>query len=78
MPRFHFHVRDSNSLFEDLERAEYPDVDAPRADAVAASRGGLAERVKAERPLDGLQFEICDEAGRLVATVPIRADAGPA
>ncbi len=78
MPRFHFHVRDGDSLLEDLEGAEFPDLDAARADAVAASRDVLAERIKAGLPLGGLQFEIRDEAGRLVATVPIRDAALPA
>jgi hypothetical protein len=78
MPRFHFHVRDNDSLLEDLEGADFLDLDAARADAVAASREILAERIKAGRPLGGLRFEIHDEAGRLVATVPIRDAALPA
>jgi hypothetical protein len=78
MPRFRFHVRDSDGLLEDLRGAGFPDFDAARADTVAASREVLAERIKAGLPLGGLQFEICDEAGRLVATVPIRDAAGPA
>ena len=78
MPRFHFHVRDSDSLLEDLEGADFPGLDAARAGAVAASREILAERIKAGLPLGGLQFEIHDEAGRLVATVPIRDAALPA
>jgi hypothetical protein len=75
MPRFHFHVRDGESLLEDLQGAEFPDLDAARADTVVAAREVLAERIKAGQPLDGLQYEIFDEAGRLAATVPIRADA---
>ncbi|MBD0272246.1 MAG: hypothetical protein ICV73_09975 [Acetobacteraceae bacterium] len=80
MPRFHFHVRDSDSdsLLEDLEGAEFPDLEAARAETVAASREVLAERIKAGLPLSGLQFEIRDEAGELVATVPIRDAAQPA
>ena len=78
MPRFHFHVRDSDSLLEDLEGADFPDLDAARADAAAASREVLAERIEAGLPLGGLRFEIRDEAGQLVATVPIRDVAQPA
>ncbi len=78
MPRFHFHVRDSDNLFEDPDGAELPDLEAARADTVTAAREILAERIKAGQPLDGLQFEICDEAGRLVAMVPSRADGEPA
>ncbi len=76
MPRFHF--RDGDSLVGDLEGAEFPGLDAARADAVAASREILAERIEAGLPLGGLRFEIHDEAGRLVATVPIRDAAVPA
>ena len=82
MPRFRFHVRDSDSdsdsLLEDLEGAEFPDLEAARAETVAASREVLAERIKAGLPLSGLQFEIRDEAGEMVATVPIRDAAQPA
>ena len=78
MPRFHFHVRDSDGLFEDLEGAEFPYLEAARADTVTAAREILAERIKAGQLLDGLRFEIRDEAGRLVATVPIRVYAEPA
>jgi hypothetical protein len=74
MPHFHFHVRDGADLLEDLEGAEFPNAEAAQADAAAAARGVLAERLKTGQPLDGLQFEICDEAGRLVATVPIQAN----
>jgi hypothetical protein len=78
MPRFHFHVRDNDNLLEDLEGTDFPDFEAARPDTVAASREVLAERIKAGLPLDGLRFEIFDEAGRLVATVPIRDAAQPA
>ena len=78
MPHFHFHVRDGDSLLEDPEGADFPDLGAARADAVVASREVLAERIKAGLPLGGLQFEIRDKAGQLVATVPIRDAARPA
>lgn len=78
MPRFHSNMRDSDSLLEDLEGADFPDLDAARADAAAASREVLAERIEAGLPLGGLRFEIRDEAGQLVATVPIRDAAQPA
>ena len=77
MPRFHFHIRDGATLLEDREGADFASVDAAREDAAAASREVLAERLQAGQPLDGLQLEIRDEAGQLVATVPIRADAEP-
>ena len=76
MPRFH--VRDSDGLLEDLQGAGFPDPVAARAGAVAASREVPAERIKAGQPLGGLRFEIRDEAGRSVATVPIRDAAEPA
>ena len=58
MPRFHFHVRDGDSLLEDLEGADFPGLDAARADAVAASREILAERIKAGLLLGGLMLRI--------------------
>ena len=72
MPRFHFHVRDGDSLLENLEGTDFPGFEAARADTVAASCEVLAERIKAGLPLDGLRFEMHDEARHLVATVPDR------
>jgi hypothetical protein len=75
MPRFHFYVRDRDTLVEGHQGAVFPDLEAAPRDTAVASRQIVAERLKAGQPLGQLQFEICDEAGQLVATVPIRVDA---
>jgi hypothetical protein len=74
MPRFFFHARDDDQRFEDPEGTDLPDLDDARAEAVVAARQVAAERMKRGETLDGQSFEICDEAGRTLATVPL-ADA---
>jgi hypothetical protein len=72
MPRFFFHIRDRDGLTEDPEGTELPDLDAARTDALAAARDILAERIAKDGRTGDPRFEIRDEAGRLLATVPFR------
>ena len=72
MPRFFFHVRDDGRLFEDPDGGELPDLDAARAEAVAAAREVFTEQVRAGRPPSITQVEIRDGEGRLLDTVLIR------
>ena len=77
MPRFFFHVRDGDSLTEDPDGSELPDLAAALAEALAAARELAAERIKAGKGPDGRRFEIGDAAGRTLATVPFRAALDP-
>jgi hypothetical protein len=72
MPRFFFHVRDGDDLTNDLEGTDFPDLESARADARTAAREILAEQIDRQGKLSKQIFEICDEAGRLLATVPFR------
>ncbi len=72
MPVFHFHVRDGNELFGDLNGSELPDLEAARAEAAAAAREAFAELMRTGRTLGDRRFEIADGAGRVLATVSLR------
>jgi hypothetical protein len=72
MPRFFFHVRYRDRLTEDLEGTDFPNLEAAQADAWIAARGLLAEQLASDGTLGNQQFEICDEAGQILATVPFR------
>ncbi len=72
MPNFHFHARRNGRLFEDPGGSDPPDLEAARAEALAAAREGIAERIRAGEVVDGQPFEIWDAAGRMLATVPFR------
>lgn len=77
MPRFFFHVRDGDGLTEDPDGSELPDLAAALAEARAAARELVAERIRAGKGPDGRRFEVSDAAGRTLATVPFRAALGP-
>jgi hypothetical protein len=69
MPRFFFQYRNGHIRAEDPEGSELPDLDAARAEAGVALREFVAERFWANQPPGNPQFEIYDEAGRLLALV---------
>lgn len=72
MPQYFFHVRDGDGLTEDPDGSDLPDLEAARTEAAIAAREIAAEHVRAGKAVDGLRFEICDAAGRKLATVPFR------
>ena len=72
MPRFFFHVREGDRLTDDPDGAEFPDLETARADALASARELLAGRLRKTGTLGDQRFEISDEAGRVLAEVPLR------
>ncbi|WP_157985860.1 DUF6894 family protein [Teichococcus vastitatis] len=75
MPLYFFHVRTIDRLFQDVEGADFPHLEAAQDEAKTAARQLLAQQVDSDGVLiRNQQFEICDEAGQLLATVPF-ADA---
>ncbi|MBX9457883.1 MAG: hypothetical protein KL863_18750 [Rhizobium sp.] len=73
MPRFYFHVRDGDELIEDPEGIEMPGSDAAEAEATTAARELLAEQLKFGSALDSRAFEILDEKGEKVLSLPFRS-----
>ena len=69
MPRYYFHIRDGNGVTEDREGIELPGIDAARPEALKR-----ACRIWSERPPESTDndemFEVADETGRIVLTVP--------
>jgi hypothetical protein len=54
-----------------LEGADFPNLEAAQDSTKIAARELLAEKILSDGVLNtNCQFEICDEAGRLLATVP--------
>ena len=72
MPNFHFHTHPVGHLFGDPHGSDLADFEAARAEALAAARRAIAERIRAGEVVDGQPFEIWDAAGRMLATVPFR------
>ena len=72
MPRFYFNIRDGDALIEDPDGSDLRDLDVARTEALAAAREILANRLRANRILDGQRIEITDAAGDVLATVSLK------
>ncbi len=80
MPRYFLHVREAGDLVEDPDGVDFPDVAAARMEAVAAAREIMAEHIRKGLDVSSWSFEVVDEDGRLIMSVPFseavqRADA---
>jgi hypothetical protein len=70
MPRLVLHQRRRDRYIRDLEGANFPDVDAARAEAIEAARELISEEsLKGKIDLTTL-VEIVDETGATVLVVP--------
>ncbi|HEX2147827.1 MAG TPA: hypothetical protein VHG11_09280 [Pseudorhizobium sp.] len=70
---FYFHIRRGDELRRDLEGTDLPSVEEAHEEAVVAAREMLAQRLLRGEPIDDDQFEITDEAGAVVDTLPFRS-----
>lgn len=73
MPRFYFNVRDGDTLIADQEGVEMPGKTAAAEEAKQAARDLLAERVKYGEPLESKRFEVVDDDGETILTLPFRS-----
>jgi hypothetical protein len=71
MPQFFLNVRDGDYLTRDVEGIEVANLEVARAEALAAARDVLGDEVKYGRVQDNRQYEITDEAGQVLATIPL-------
>ncbi|MDQ0558665.1 hypothetical protein QO004_000440 [Rhizobium mesoamericanum] len=73
MTRYFFHIRDGDDLVEDTDGVELPDHASAREEAVRAAREMLAEKLLLGERIDGELFEVTDESGRVVETIPFKS-----
>ncbi|UVC12399.1 hypothetical protein IHQ71_30830 (plasmid) [Rhizobium sp. TH2] len=73
MPQFYFHIRDHDKLIPDLEGVEMPGARAALEEAKDAAREILAAQVRRGDVIDGHEFEVWDELGTKLFTVPFRS-----
>ena len=70
MPRFYFHIRESDILKEDRVGLDLPSVEAALIEAEHGARGFVAEAVETGRGVDHQQFEVTDDSGTLLLVYP--------
>jgi hypothetical protein len=72
MSRFFFHIRNHDELISDLEGVEMPNARAALKEAEDAAREILSEKVRKGDLIDGNEFEVHDELGTRLFTLPFR------
>lgn len=77
MVLYFFHIRDGETLEQDLEGSEFETLELAMADARLAAREIMADKVMAGYEPDGQSFEIADAEGRIRATVPFSSAIKP-
>jgi hypothetical protein len=82
MPRYHFHFRDGAGLNEDSKGVELPNLKAAYAEALRRARHVLQRLGHwppdfREEMAHEMAFEIADETGQRVLTVPFSDATGP-
>lgn len=73
MPKYYFHIRKGKELEVDDMGTDFASLELAVSDAKLAAREMISELVIAGEILDGQQFEITDNRGEVVATVPFRS-----
>ena len=72
VPRFFLDVNDGAQVSQDLDGLEFADLAIAVAEAAQGARDIVAEGIRRNEDLSGQTFQIRDEDGRTVATVPFR------
>ena len=72
MPKYFFHIRTSDTFSPDDRGVDFPDVEAAKREAITAAREMIADMVLDGDPIDGMRFEVTDESGNVVLTLPFR------
>ena len=73
MPRYFFHVRDTEGLSVDTEGAMLSNDECARVEAAQAAREMLAEKILKNEVVDGAEFEVVRGDGVLVAKIPLKS-----
>lgn len=68
--RFYLNMRLRGTLIDDPDGEEFASLAEAREEAVQSAREIMAEALKSGRPLGGWTFEISDEAGNVMLTLP--------
>lgn len=73
MPKYYFHIRNGDELEVDGTGADFASLELAVSDAKLAAREMISELLMTGEILNGQQFEITDNRGEVVATVPFQS-----
>ena len=71
MPRFFFHLWDTNAFVPDPDGSELPDTAAARDEALANARGIIREGQRRGEDRRNWLVEVRDESDRTIITLPV-------
>jgi len=69
---FYFNISSDREREADVEGMDLPSLDHARREARRAAREMVAEMVLHNEPIDGLSFQIADEAGSVLDIIRFR------
>ena len=72
MPRYYFHIRSDQDFIEDLEGVDLGGEKEARDEAIDAAREILSERVRKGDEVDGHVFDVYNESGTKLFSLPFR------
>ena len=72
MPRFFMNVRDGKTFTKDQHGAMFADIETVRQEALILVRDVLSDTFMQSSEQVKLEYEITDEYGRIVASIPFR------
>jgi hypothetical protein len=72
MPKFYFHIRSAHDFVEDLEGVTLDGEKEAYEEATHAAREILSERVRKGDVVDGHIFDVHDESGTKLFSLPFR------
>jgi hypothetical protein len=76
MPKYYFHIRNGDEFEVDEVGADFSSLELAVADAKMAAKEMISDLLTADEIVDQQQFEIIDNKGKVVATVPFRSVLG--
>ena len=77
MPRYYFHIRDSEHFIRDDEGSELRDVEHARGEAIKDIHDLITQNLRGGVPIAGLRVEIEDDSGPVGAVALSDVMKGP-
>ena len=68
--RYYFHVREGDAITHDIEGIDLPSHHDALEEGREAARQMVAEMVRNQQAIDGKTFEIADDSGQVLMSIP--------
>ena len=72
MPRYYFNIVEHQTLIQDKEGQEFPDLRAARFEARCSARDIAIQELRSDREVDGRKIQITDDSGTVLDVLPVK------